>query len=238
MASRATLKDLQRELSALADPDKARFATRFFKTGAGEYGAGDRFRGIRVPVLRETVRGYAHLPEKDAAKLLQSPWHEDRLAALFLLIRLYRKGDAPARQAIHRIYLKNLDRVNNWDLVDCSAEHLVGAYLEGRREKRAKLEALAKSRDLWRRRVAMIATFYGIRRGDFTDALRIAFLLRKDPEDLIHKAVGWMLREIGNRDPATDRAFLNRYAASMPRTMLRYAIEKFPEKLRRKYLGA
>lgn len=233
-----TLRDLQRELKTLTDPERARGSLRFFKCGSGEYGEGDRFRGITVPELRRLAKEYSHLGAEDAEVLLDSPWHEDRALALFLLVRLYEKGDAARRNRIHKLYLRKLDRVNNWDLVDGSAEYLIGAHVDrGNGKTPPLILRLAKSRDLWRRRIAMLATFHGIKRGNFDPALRVATLLLKDEEDLIHKAVGWLLREIGKRDLAVERRFLDQYSKAMPRTMLRYAIERFPEKIRLGYLA-
>jgi 3-methyladenine DNA glycosylase AlkD len=170
---------------------------------------------------------------RDVEALLQSPWHEARLLALLILVRQYTRM-SNARGAIYRLYLRNTHRVNNWDLVDLSAGQIVGAHLAER--DRATLHLLARSRSLWERRIAIIATGIYIRRGEFGPTLRIARLLLEDPHDLIHKAVGWMLREVGKRDREAEEAFLRRYAHRMPRTMLRYAIERFPERLRRRYL--
>ena len=231
-----TLRDLQRELESLANPAKAAVLKRFFKTGPGEYGEGDRFRGIKVPETRKLAKAYSHLSIQDATTLLKSPWHEDRLLALFLLIQHYRKADATSRNAIHRLYLDQIGKgVNNWDLVDSSAEYLVGAHLE--HNDISLLEKLARDKNLWKRRVAMIATFHFIKRGEYAATLRIAEILLADKHDLIHKAVGWMLRETGKRNPAVERRFLDRHAVKMPRTALRYAIEKFPESERKKYLA-
>ncbi len=231
-----TLRDLQRELESLANPAKAAVLKRFFKTGPGEYGEGDRFRGIKVPETRKLAKAYPHLSIHDVATLLKSEWHEDRLLALFLLIRLYRKADATSRNAIHRLYLGHIGKgVNNWDLVDSSAEYLVGAHLE--HNDISLLKKLACDKNLWKRRVAMMATFHFIKKGQYAATLRIAEILLTDEHDLIHKAVGWMLRETGKRDPAVERRFLDRHAAKMPRTALRYAIEKFPEVERKKYLA-
>jgi 3-methyladenine DNA glycosylase AlkD len=167
---------------------------------------------------------------KNHVRLLQSPWHEERLLALLILVDQYARADEPARDAIHRAYLRNTTSINNWDLVDSSAAQIVGAHLETR--DRRLLRRLARSKSVWERRIAMIATYHYIRQGDFTDALAIAALLRRDGHDLIHKAAGWMLREIGKRDRRVEERFLRKHAGTMPRTMLRYAIEKFPERLR------
>lgn len=234
--TKPTLAAVRRDLRALANPADAVFLQRFFRTGPGEYGAGDRFLGIRVPATRRLARQYRLLPRADVDRLLASPWHEARLLALLLLVAQYRRADADGRAAIHRLYLAHTHRVNNWDLVDLSAEHLVGAHLAATGAGTALLERLARSDMLWERRIAMLATFHTIKRGDFEPALRIAGLLLNDPHDLIHKAVGWMLREVGNRDRARAEAFLRPHYRQMPRTMLRYAIERFPEPLRQAYL--
>jgi 3-methyladenine DNA glycosylase AlkD len=208
----------------------------YFKTGPGQYGEGDRFLGIRAPVIRAFVRKYQTLSFRDIERLLDSQWHEERIVALLILVRRYERGDEVDRDAIYALYFRKIDRINNWDLVDCSAPHIVGAHLRDR--DRAPLYALARSSSVWERRIAMLATQYSIRRGKFRDALAIAALLLGDSHDLIHKAVGWKLREIGNRDRAVEEKFLRKHASRMPRTMLRYAIEKFPEELRREYLAA
>ena len=226
---------IQRELRELGNAEIARHSLRFFKTGPGQYGAGDRFLGIRVPALRVIAKKYQGVSLEDAAELLRSGFHEERLTALFILVRRYQKPlGADERQAIYRLYLDSTRWINNWDLVDCSALHIVGPHLQGF-DKRP-LDKLAGSESLWERRIAMMATFHYIKQRQFDDALRIAEILLTDPEDLIHKAVGWMLREIGKRDMATEERFLNRHCRQMPRTMLRYAIEKFPEAKRQRYL--
>ena len=226
--------EIQDELSRLANARQAAILQRFFKTGPGEYGEGDRFRGIRVPVLRKLARKYRQLPVAAAADLLQSAYHEDRLLALFILIEHYYKGAGDVRSAIHHLYLEHTTFVNNWDLVDASAPHLVGHFLKDRRKD--TLTRLAASANLWERRLAIMATFAFIKEGNFDETLRIAYLLLGDPEDLIHKAVGWMLREVGKRDLARLKVFLGVHHQEMPRTMLRYAIEKFPEAQRQAYL--
>jgi 3-methyladenine DNA glycosylase AlkD len=175
------------------------------------------------------------MPLAEVEKLLASPWHEARLLAVLILVRKFDKGTPADQRAIYRLYLTNIRHLNNWDIIDSSAPHIVGRHLDGR--GLATLLRLARSRNLWSRRIAMIATFFTIRRDDYTDALAIAEVLVDDREDLIHKAVGWMLREIGQRDRKPLIAFLDRHAATMPRTMLRYAIEKFPAALRRGFLA-
>lgn len=226
--------EIQAELAGLGDSGQAAILQRFFKTGPGEYGAGDRFRGIRVPVLRKLTRKYRQLSLAEAESLLRSAFHEDRLLALFILIDQYYQGADVVRTDIHHFYLEHTTFVNNWDLVDASAPHLVGHYLRGR--SKDTLTSLAASPVLWERRIAILATLAFIKEGDFGETLRIAGLLVGDSEDLIHKAVGWMLREVGKRKIAVAEAFLRAHHREMPRTMLRYAIEKFPEAQRQAYL--
>jgi 3-methyladenine DNA glycosylase AlkD len=185
-------------------------------------------------VLRGLAREYRGIGLPEAGRLLRSPFHEDRLLALLLLVRLYARGDGAARGKIYRLYLQSTRFVNNWDLVDSSAEHIVGAHLRDR--GRGPLHRLAQSADLWERRIAVLATFHFIRRGEFGETLHVARALLTDPEDLIHKAVGWMLREVGRRDPEAEEAFLKEHCRRMPRAMLRYAVEKFPEEKRRRYM--
>jgi 3-methyladenine DNA glycosylase AlkD len=237
-----TLRDLRRELEAGNDLTRAAFFKRFFKCGPGEYGEGDAFRGgFTVPQVRALAREYRHLSFEDAAELLESPWHEDRQLALIHLVRLFEKGVPPLREKIYKAYLKQVGKgINNWDLVDGSAPQIVGGWLSQipAPERAAFLEKWARDKNLWRRRVAVLATFHGIRRGTYGDALRVAEILLGDREDLIHKASGWMLREAGKRDIAPLVAFLDKHAAVMPRTMLRYALEKFPAATRKKYMNA
>ncbi|HEU4452237.1 MAG TPA: DNA alkylation repair protein [Longimicrobium sp.] len=230
----ASLESIRARVRELADPEHARVLQGYFKTGPGEYAEGDVFAGIRIPVLRKLAREHADLPLEEAAELLRSPVHEERLLALLILVRAHQRGTAERRREIHDLYLANTRFVDNWDLVDSSAEQIVGAQLwEG---DRSLLERLARSDSVWERRIAIIATFHFIRRGDFGDTLRVAEVLLGDRHDLIHKAVGWMLREVGKRDQPAEEAFLRAHHRTMPRTMLRYAIEKFPEPLRQAYL--
>ncbi len=230
-----TARAARERLAALGDAEIARHSQRFFKTGPGEYAEGDRFRGIRVPVLRQLARACDRMALGETLRLLRSPYHEDRLVALLVLVRRYARGDAATKERVARAYLANLRYVNNWDLVDSSAPYILGAYLQHR--SRARLYALARSRRIWDRRVAMIATAHFIRSGDCADALRIAETLLPDEHDLIHKAAGWMLREIGDRcDRQTLRGFLDSFAVRMPRTMLRYAIEHCSADERVRYL--
>lgn len=222
------------ELERLADPETAAFLQRFFKTGPGEYAEGDRFLGIRVPVLRKLAAKYQSLDLSACSALLRSPWHEARLLALLILVRAYNRADEPKRNEIYCLYLDHASHVNNWDLVDSSAEHIVGRHLRDR--DRSVLYELARSSSVWKRRIAIMATFHYVKAGSFDETLRIADMLLTDPHDLIHKAVGWMLREVGKRDRAVAEAFLRPRYRRMPRTMLRYAIERYPEALRLKYL--
>jgi 3-methyladenine DNA glycosylase AlkD len=226
--------DICTRLQALGDRERALILQRFFKTAPGEYGEGDVFVGLRVPEIRKLAQEYGALPLSETIRLLHSPVHEARLLALIILVRAYTQGDAPLRKQIYHLYIQNTRFINNWDLVDASAEHIIGAHL--RYCSRSPLRVLAASKMLWERRISIMATFHYIKRGEFDETLHIAQRLLRDPEDLIHKAVGWMLREIGKRDHLVEGNFLNAHYKSMPRTMLRYAIEKFPEKLRQQYL--
>lgn len=230
------ISQLRARLRKIASPADAEFLQRFFKTAPGEYGAGDRFIGIRVPLTRKLAKEFAALPRRDIIALLHSPIHEERLLALILLVNAFERADEAGRAEIYKLYIKHLDSVNNWDLVDVSAPRIVGRHLAGRSRK--ILFRFARSRNLWHRRMAVLATFYFISARDFADSLRLAELLLDDKHDLIHKAVGWMLREIGKRDEALLKHFLDRHAARMPRTMLRYAIEKLPARKRQRYLRA
>jgi 3-methyladenine DNA glycosylase AlkD len=225
---------IHERLHALGDPQRAQLLQRYFKTGAGEYGEGDVFVGIRVPELRKLARQYRSLAFSETIRLLQSAVHEARLLALLVLVRKYADGDPTGREKIYTGYLGNTRFINNWDLVDVSAEHIVGAHLKSR--DRDRLSALAESDLLWERRIAVMATFHFIKQGEFAETLRIAELLLYDTDDLIRKAVGWMLREVGKRDLPAEQSFLRVHYKNMPRTMLRYAVEKFPEGLRLKYL--
>lgn len=228
------VRDIETQLQELADPKTAADLKRFFKTGQGQYSEHDRFLGIRVPVLRTLLNRYPQATADDAAQLLDSPYHEQRMLALLLLVKIYQQADAPLQQRVFELYSNNLPHINNWDLVDSSAAQIVGRHLEGS-DKRL-LHQLAESPVLWERRIAIVATWHDIKQRRYDTTLRISASLLNDPEDLIHKAVGWMLREIGNRDRSTEECFLRRHYRTMPRTMLRYAIEKFPASLRQDYL--
>lgn len=236
MAARTapTAGDILARLHEIGDAEHARFVAGYFRTGPGEYGEGDRFLGIRIPALRGLVREFRGVSIDQMAVLLRSEWHEARLLALLLLVDAYQRGDADTREAIYRLYLDNTRYINNWDLVDSSAPQIVGAHLE--QGNRSVLDRLARSEMLWERRIAILATQHYIRQGEYVTTLRIAERLVKDEHDLIHKAVGWMLREVGNREREAEEVFLRRHHRTMPRTMLRYAIEKFPPDLRQRYL--
>ncbi len=229
-----TIAMIVKNLESLSNPGAALFAQRFFKTGPGEYGEGDRFRGIRVPVLRKLSRTLDDTPLPEVILLLASPFHEDRLLALLMLMRRFAGGDDLMREQIYHLYLANTRFINNWDLVDLSAEHIVGSFLLHRSRK--PLYLLAGSKTLWDRRIAITSTFHFIRRREFHDTLVLAENLLQDNEELIHKAVGWMLREVGKRNLAALEIFLLQHYRRMPRVMLRYAIERFPEERRQSFL--
>ena len=229
-----TLTAVERELRALANARRAEHLQRFFKTGRGEYGEGDRFLGIRVPHVRALARRYRELPHEQVLHLLQSPWHEQRLLALLLMMDQYRRGTDAERATIHRAYLANTQFINNWDLVDVSAKHIVGPEVDPR--KPILLEQLARSDAVWERRIAVLATFHWINRHELGPALLVAKLLLNDAHDLIQKAVGWMLREVGKQDREVEEQFLSDHCRTMPRTMLRYAIERLPKARRQQYL--
>jgi 3-methyladenine DNA glycosylase AlkD len=261
-----TATDVKHALKQLADPERAKSSAWFFKTGPGQYGEGDQFIGVTVPEQRKVARQFRELPLPEIERLLASPIHEHRLTALLILVDQFQRS-LQSLGSTRRVepreyvdfYLTHRDRVNNWDLVDSSASQILGQYLvapvgntsevsrrrllRGERDRgelirrRRVLDKLARSRSLWDRRIAIVATQAFIQAGQFAETLRLAGLLLRDPEDLIHKATGWMLREVGKRDEAALCRFLDAYAASMPRTMLRYAIEKLPESTRTRYLA-
>lgn len=232
----------------LKNPEKGKFLLRFFKTGKGQYGEGDEFLGITVPEQRKIARKYIDLELRDLSEMLNNKFHEIRLVALFILVYKYNKavdasasshsaGSGQAAQEKKKIvdfYLKNTKRVNNWDLVDSSAGYILGDYLADK--DKAILYKLVKSENLWERRIAIISTQGFIRINQFDETLKIAEILLNDKEDLIHKAVGWMLREVGKKDLGSELKFLDKYHQNMPRTMLRYAIEKFPKPAREFYM--
>jgi len=226
--------EISARLRQLGDPERARLLQRFFKTGPGEYAEGDCFIGLKVPQVRLLLREYRGLTPTDILPLLMSPIHEERLFALLALVRCFEKGDETTREQVYALYLANTDHINNWDLVDISAPRIVGGFLLER--DRGQLDLLARSESLWERRIAILATFTFISHNQFEEVLLIARQLLHDREDLIHKAVGWMLREVGKREMAALESFLKKHCRVMPRTMLRYAIEKFPEEKRLMYL--
>jgi 3-methyladenine DNA glycosylase AlkD len=230
-----TATELIDHLNKLADPKRAKALSWFFKTGPGQYGEGDKFIGITVPELRRVAKDFKELPFVELATLLRSSVHEHRFIALKILVLQYERGDAKKKEEVCRFYLKNIKSINNWDLVDTSAPYILGEYLLNKDKK--ILYKLVRSKNIWERRISIISTFMLIREGKYNDSLKLAEILLKDKHDLIHKAVGWMLREIGKRSPETEHAFLEKYCGIMPRTMLRYAIEKFPPEKRREYLN-
>lgn len=225
---------IQKHLRSIANPEIAHTSQRFFKTAPGQYGEGDIFLGIKVPTLRSLIKEFRGTPPNTISSLLKSKFHEERLFALLLLIDFFQRGDEDAKQSAYDLYLSHTANINNWDLVDVSAPHIVGDFLANR--SRQPIHQLVKSSSLWERRIAIVSTFHFIRRNDFSDTLLVAKLLLPDTHDLIHKAVGWMLREVGKRDLASEEVFLQAHYRSMPRTMLRYAIERLPEERRKHYL--
>jgi 3-methyladenine DNA glycosylase AlkD len=229
-----TAAQMLRALRRTADPSRVEVLQRFFRTGPGEYAEGDVFIGATVPAVRRLVRQFRNAPLGEVDRLLRSPVHEARLLALLLMVQAFRRGDDRLRLQVYRLYLSRTRFVNNWDLVDSSAPHIVGAWLADRSRK--PLFALARSRSVWKRRIAILSTQHFIRQGDLGTTFAIADILLDDRHDLIHKAVGWMLREAGKRDGAAERRFLASRHRRMPRTMLRYAIERFPERERLTYL--
>lgn len=233
--AKLTTSQIRRLLRATAQPARAKLLQRFFKTGPGEYGQGDRFLGLRVPVIRRVVRESDGLPLAGVVELLRAQYHEERLLAILILVRRFERGSPEERKSLFGIYLTHRQFVNNWDLVDLSAPRILGAWLLDR--PRGLLDELARSGNVWERRMAVLATFAFIRAGQFDDGLRLAEGLLGDRHDLIHKACGWMLREAGKRDRQVLTAFLEKHAARMPRTMLRYAIEKLPPHERNRWLG-
>jgi len=229
------LDKIKGELLQLSDPDRARRLSDFFKTKKGQYGEGDLFLGIRVPEQLKVAKNYTKLGLDDIQELLNSKFHEHRFTALVILVSKYRKAEESSKEEIFRFLLKNTANINNWDLVDLTAPRIIGEHLADK--DRSILYDLAKSENLWERRISILATFKFIANNDFEDALKISEILLEDKHDLIHKAVGWALREIGKRDQKIEEQFLNKHAANMPKTMLRYAIEKFEEKKRKFYLS-
>jgi len=237
------------ELKKYQSAEKAIILQRFFKTGPGQYGEGDKFLGVVVPNLRIVAKKFVDTDFISLKKLINSPIHEHRLTALLILTYKFKQAAAlEKKKQIYNFYLKYTKQINNWDLVDLSAPNIVGGYLLTRschpdhihschsKSERRILDKLAHSKNLWEKRIAIISTFAFIKQNEFTNTLKISKMLLNDKHDLIHKAVGWMLREVGKRNSTVEESFLKEYYKAMPRTMLRYAIEKFPEKLRQKYL--
>jgi 3-methyladenine DNA glycosylase AlkD len=229
--------DVRKELKSMAEPEKAAILQRFFKTGPSEYGEGDIFIGVMVPQSRQVAKKFNELPLGEVRTLLYSRVHEERLVALLILAWRYSSASSSReKEEIVKFYLDHIKRVNNWDLVDLSAPNILGAHLVDRDGRRRLLYRLAGSENVWERRIAIVATHHFIRNGDFSDTLKIAEMLLQDRHDLIHKAVGWMLREVGKRDAAAEEEFLEKHCSVMPRTMLRYAIERLSERKRRRYM--
>jgi 3-methyladenine DNA glycosylase AlkD len=229
--------DVRKELKSMAEPEKAAILQRFFKTGPSEYGEGDIFIGVMVPQSRQVAKKFNELPLGEVRTLLYSRVHEERLVALLILAWRYSSASSSReKEEIVKFYLDHIKRVNNWDLVDLSAPNILGAHLVDRDGRRRLLYRLAGSENVWERRIAIVATHHFIRNGDFSDTLKIAEMLLQDRHDLIHKAVGWMLREVGKRDAAAEKEFLEKHCSVMPRTMLRYAIERLSERKRRRYM--
>lgn len=228
----------KKELMAMADPQKAVILSRFFKTGKGQYGEGDVFAGVKVPDQRKVARFFKEMPLEEIRKLLSDPVHECRLTALMILVDCYAKADNGFRDEIYRFYLDNTMFINNWDLVDLSCDKIVGRHLYTTGSDRKILYDLSSRDFLWDQRIAVISTFWFIRNGEFDDTIRLCSRLLGHRHDLIHKATGWMLRETGKRDINELRKFLDTHAAVMPRTMLRYAIEKLDDNEKKKYMNA
>ncbi|MFZ4682694.1 MAG: DNA alkylation repair protein [Terrimicrobiaceae bacterium] len=231
-----TLPQLRQALRSAARPGDAESARRFFKTGPGEYGEGDVFLGVRVPDVRRLVRQTDAIAITDLLELVRSPVHEERQLGLLASVRRFEQGDGPVRGQILHLYLRETKFINNWDLVDCSAPNIVGGWMLEHPADLPRIFKLAGSKDLWKRRIAIISTLALIRKGRLEPTVKISRLLLEDRHDLIHKASGWMLREAGKRDAGVLRDFLTRHAHAMPRTMLRYAIEKLPPAERKKWM--
>ncbi len=229
-----TTRNIRQKLQQLGSEEKANVLRRFFKTGPGEYGEGDVFIGVRVPELRKLVKEYPDITLKESMQLLRSLIHEERMLALLILVDKYSKGNETVKKRIYTLYLQHTKFINSWDLVDTSAHHIVGDFLMDKSKE--PIYRLATSKNLWERRIAILSTFHFIKHNNYSETLKISKILLTDEQDLIHKSVGWMLREIGNRHMVTQETFLKKHYKRMPRTMLRYAVEKFPEPKRQKYL--
>ena len=229
------LIEIQKDLQGVANKEKAKLLQGFFKTGKGQYGEGDIFLGIVVPEQRKTAKKHSDLTLPDIQKLLNSKIHEYRLTALFILIDKYKKAEEKTKKEIFNLYLKNTSNINNWDLIDLSAPNIVGNYLLDK--PRDIIYNLANSKSLWEKRISILATFEFIKNKEYKDTLNISKILLNDTHDLIHKSVGWMLREVGKRvSQQKEEEFLKKHYKKMPRTMLRYAIERFEETKRQSYL--
>ncbi|MBU0580527.1 MAG: DNA alkylation repair protein [Candidatus Margulisbacteria bacterium] len=228
------MQNIKKELAKYIDPEKAKIYPRFFMAGIGEYGEGDIFIGVTVPNIQKIAKKYINLPFPEIKTLLSAKIHEYRCLAVHVLIYRYQKGSKQEQEKIAKFYLANLKGINNWDLVDISTPKILGHYLFDK--DRSVIYKFSKANSLWLQRISIMTTFYFIRQNDFADTLKLAKFFLNHKHDLIHKAAGWMLREIGKRDKKVEVAFLNKHYKNMPRTMLRYAIEKFPKKERIKYL--
>lgn len=234
--TRMSARKILTRLKGIGTPEKADVLSGFFRTGKGQYGEGDVFLGVTMPEVRKVVREFRELLFSEIEKLLSSRYHEARMMGLLILVDRFGRADEEGRKAVYDFLIAHRAAMNNWDLVDVIAPKIVGTYLATRKDRKILYE-FATSDDLWERRIAIVSTFQFIREGEFDDTLAIANMFLDDPHDLIHKATGWMLREVGKRDEPTLRGFLDAHAARMPRTMLRYAIERLPETVRRSYLG-
>lgn len=223
---------IKKEIKLLSDPERAKNLSWFFKTGKGEYGEGDKFIGLTMPQIRQLAKKYKLLSISEIEELVCSGIHEERMLALIIMTLRYPQE----KDKFYKLYIKNRKHINNWDLIDVTCPRIVGDYLFDK--PRDMLFEFAKSKNLWEKRISIIATAYFIQKNDFSDTFKIAEILLKDKHDLIHKAVGWMLREVGKRNKKAEEKFLQKHCKNMPRTMLRYAIEKFPEHERKKYLSA
>lgn len=222
------INKILKELKSEKNDEQAKILSRFFKTGKGQYGEGDIFWGIKVPVQRGIAKKFKEASLADIQELLNSKVHEHRMTGMFILVEKYKKAEN--KKEIYEFYLKNTKNINNWDLVDLTAPNIIGAFLLENKKERKILYSLVESKNLWERRIAILSTFTFLRNKEYEDTLKISKILLKDEHDLIHKAVGWMLRELGKRDKGVEIVFLEKYYRIMPRTMLRYAIEKFDAK--------
>ena len=229
-----TAKEIQQELEMYIDPVKKEYLPKFFKTGKGQYGEGDKFLGIVVPNVRLVAKRHREESFETVKELMRSEYHECRLCGLLILVERFKKSDEKDRKEIYEFYLSQTERINNWDLVDLSASYIVGEYLKDK--SREPLYRLAESELLWEQRIAVVSTYAFIKNSDFTDIYALAKKLLTHEHDLMRKAIGWMLREAGKRNKDLLVAFLEKYCLAMPRTMLRYAIEKFPEEERKYYM--